>query len=67
MSNEMEKHCRREWSSLSMTCIYCHGILPVGLNKITKIPRYVSRNPERNLKLEIHTYEAELDNGNLSN
>jgi len=33
----------------------------VGLNKITKIPRYVSRNPERNLKHEIHTYEAKLD------
>jgi hypothetical protein len=33
----------------------------VGLNKITKIPRYISRTPERYLKHEIHTYEAELD------
>jgi len=45
--------------------IYCHGILPVGLNKITKFPRYVRRTPERNLKHEIHTYEAELDHDTL--
>jgi len=48
-------------SSLSTTYIYCHGILPVGPNKITKIPRYASRTPERILKHEIHTYDAELD------